>query len=226
MTRDTKQIQPAEILRLKLKTTLTEKLPGEAAQWQMATQGRKLQQFEHKHSAAVLIALYPAIDGWRFPLIRRVDDGYVHSGQIGFPGGRIEAGESIVDAALREAYEEIGLEPQLAYVVGRLTALPIPVSGNLVHPVVCVLDDEPTWQQNPREVQELLSVKVIDLLNDANKVVETWQFRKEPRLVPFFLLNDQKVWGATAMMLSEFREVIGEISGMNGVYLHSFENHV
>ena len=195
----------------KLKAVLTDELPGQQAQWQMATQGRKQRRFVHKRTAAVLIALYPSNDGWHFPLIKRADDGYVHSGQVGLPGGKIEEGESIIEAAMREAQEEVGLNPQFVNVAGNLTALPIPVSCNLVYPVIGVLEHEPAWNLNPREVQELLLVNVDDLLDENNRMEETWQFSQGPRLVPFFKLQDHKVWGATAMILSEFVELMRRV---------------
>jgi hypothetical protein len=182
----------------RLRTVLSEPLPGAEAHSLMATEGRKLRIFEHRHTAAVLISLFQADSGWRFPLIQRVEDGFVHSGQIGFPGGRVESGESTVDAASVK-------------VIGQLSPLPIPVSGNLVHPVVGVIGSEPVWRVNHGEVRSMFTVAVKDVLSDDHVQVEIWQFSMGPRRVPFFHLDGHKVWGATAMILSEFRVVMNRI---------------
>jgi 8-oxo-dGTP pyrophosphatase MutT (NUDIX family) len=162
----------------------------------------------HRSSAAVMISLYKDDNQWRFPLIKRVEDDYVHSGQVGLPGGRIEEGESIIEAALRETEEEIGIKANNIEVIGTLTELQIPVSDFLVHPVVGIMNCEPEWVIEYREVAEVFTVSVDDVCNPDIMKSEIRQFKRGPVRVPYFLLHKHKVWGATAMILSEFRELL------------------
>ncbi|MDP8241184.1 MAG: CoA pyrophosphatase [Candidatus Hatepunaea meridiana] len=192
----------------KLKNALARPLPGSASQNKMAPEGRHRKSFEKRYSAAVLIALFQDDNRWRFPLIQRAEDGYVHSGQIGFPGGSIESGEIQVEAALREADEEIGLNPDAVNVIGQLSPLPIPVSKFLVYPVVGIVNEEPEWDINRSEVQSIFTVSIDDIMNPGNINRETRQLASGLKIVPFFHLGGFKVWGATAMMLSEFKVVI------------------
>lgn len=160
--------------------------------------------------AAVLIALFQSEKEWRFPLIQRVEDGFPHSGQVALPGGRIEAGETVEGAALREAEEEVGLTQSTVEVLGKLSPLPIPVSGYLVQPVVGVLEEEPLWRPQLGEVAEIFTAAVQDLLNKSKRTTEIRHFRNQPYTVPYYNFVPYKVWGATAMILAEFELVVRE----------------
>jgi len=179
-----------------------------ASQDIMAPEGRNLERFEKKYDAAVLIAFFYGNDRWQFPMIKRVEDGYVHSGQVGFPGGRIEADESPVEAALREAKEEIGLNPKRSRVVGQLSPLPIPVSKFLVHPVVSIVEGQPELVRDNREVQSIFTVTLALMLDPGIIKSESRKSRTGIRDVPYFYLKGYKIWGATAMILSELKAVI------------------
>lgn len=188
-------------------------LPGFAGQQVMMPAGRNIitqvePDYHNLTSAAVLIALFPKARSWHFPLIRRVVDGFAHSGQIALPGGRVETGETIDEAALREAEEEVGLVRDGVGILGRLSPLPIPVSGFLVHPVVGVLKSEPRWLPQPGEVADIFTVSVDDLLNESNRTTEIRHFREKPYTVPYFHFKPHKVWGATAMILAEFERLL------------------
>ncbi len=195
----------------KLEHALSQPLPGRAAQNIMAPTGRNLTPFEHRYSAAVLVALYQQGNQWRFPLIKRVEDGFAHSGQIGFPGGRIEADETPVETALREAEEEIGLKPALVRLIGQLSQLPIPVSKFLVYPVVGIIAGQPEWKINRSEVDSVFTVAIEDILEPENVKYDTWQLSIGTIQGLFFHLYGHKVWGATAMILSEFKAIVEDI---------------
>ena len=192
----------------RLKLALLQPLPGSESQQSMAPEDRDIAPPEGRYPAAVLIALFHDEGNWRFPLIKRVEDCYAHSGQIGLPGGSIEAGETAVEAALRETEEEIGLDPRNISVTGQLSPLLIPVSGFMVYPVVGIIREKPAWKINHLEVKWLFTVSLEDICNPENAKTETRRFSQRERKVPFLLLKGNKVWGATAMILSEFRAVI------------------
>lgn len=194
-------------LKSRISKALSGTLPGEDAHRKMTPERRNENLFEHKHTAAVLLSLYIEDDDLKIPLILRAEDGYAHSGQVGLPGGRIESGETVEQAALREAYEETGLNPENVKLLGRLTTLRIPVSHYLVHPVVGFLDEIPKWNPDPREVQYVFSIGLSDLMKPKNRLVERWTFSSGEREIPFFLIQGKKIWGATSMILNEFVEV-------------------
>jgi len=199
-------------LSAQLKRILHDDLPGFQAQTEMMPEGRvKLTQYTDLDQAAVLIALYPQDGQFCFPLIRRVTDQYAHSGQVGLPGGRFEDNESAEEAALREAWEEIGIPTSTVRVCGHLSPLPIPVSGYLVNPVVGVLEAEPEWCIQEREVAALLNVPVQELLAPENIQAEVRRFSGRSWSIPYFNLAEQKVWGATAMILAEFRRILDRL---------------
>ncbi|MCF7811950.1 CoA pyrophosphatase [bacterium] len=187
---------------------LTQPLPGSPAQNIMSPEGRNLLHFTHKFSAAVMIALYRENEQWRFPLIKRAEDDFAHSGQIGLPGGKMEPGETIIETALRETEEEIGIKPEFIKVIGQLTELQIPVSSFLVHPVVGVMNCKPEWILECKEVDEVFTVSLDDVCNPDLVKSEMRRFKRGPVKVPYFRLYGHKVWGATAMILSEFGELL------------------
>ena len=157
--------------------------------------------------AAVLIILYKKDNSWTFPLIRRAEDEYVHSGQIALPGGRIEADETASQAARREAEEEIGLPDEGVNIIGELSPITIPVSGFLVYPFIAIIDFEPIWKPNPAEVDNVIPIPLSDLHDLNNKRIEPRVFNKKIVQIRYFFLQEQKVWGATAMILNELRLV-------------------
>ncbi len=160
--------------------------------------------------SAVVIALFEngsSVDGSDvvFPLIERQTDGSVHSGQISLPGGAWEEGDTFPEGtAVREADEEIGmdgLEP-----IGRLTPLYVPPSNFTIHPIVAVARTTKGFDPNPDEVARVIVAPVGDL----SKLIVERDFVGNGgvlRTAPCFLVDDVVVWGATAMILSEFLEL-------------------
>jgi 8-oxo-dGTP pyrophosphatase MutT (NUDIX family) len=166
---------------------------------------------------AVLLLLYCREDGLYLVLTRRRDDLPSHAGQISFPGGRQENGESLVQTALRETEEEIGVPATAVLPLGSLTPIYIPPSGYMVHPFVGWYQIDPPLHFLPadREVAEVIEVPLRQLLDPATAVAEPWDFHGHEVLVPHFALQGHKVWGATAIMLIEFVErlrTVAEIS--------------
>ncbi len=161
--------------------------------------------------ASVLLLLYPHITnngvGAQLHLVfmRRPEYPGAHSGQISFPGGRREEGESLQHTALREMVEEIGVLPETVTVMGQLSALYTPPSNFYIYPFVAFSQTRPLFQSNSREVAELIEVPLSLLTNPDIYKEEIWHFDQYgERKIPFFAVFGHKVWGATAMILSEF----------------------
>ncbi|MCA9938242.1 MAG: CoA pyrophosphatase, partial [Anaerolineales bacterium] len=164
-------------------------------------------RFGRARQGAVMLLLYPGADGEISTLLtRRPETLNAHAGQIAFPGGRQDAGEALTQTALRETFEEVGVWPRQVDVLGALTTIYIPVTDYEVHPFVGWMPARPTFQPNTDEVAELIETPLSLLLAPETRVVETWQLRGFDVLVPFFQVGEHKVWGATAIILSEFVE--------------------
>jgi len=197
----------------RLKVSLTEPLPGWAAQKVLMPEGRDkltIPDLDAMHPAAVLIALFSQAGEWYFPLIKRSVDGFAHSGQIALPGGRKEGAETDIETALREAEEEVNLAADQVEIIGRISPLPIPVSRHMVQPVVGFLGSTPDFQAAPDEVEQIFCISLKKLVS-AEIQSETRSFQQRKWEIPYFEIQGHKVWGATAMILSEFRELVAKI---------------
>ena len=153
--------------------------------------------------AGVLALLFPQAD---VPtLVLTVRHGYLrqHAGQISFPGGRREEGETLRETALREAQEEIGLAPGTVDVLGSLTPLYIPPSGFCVYPFVGVVSTPPFLRPTDVEVAQILHVPFPFLLDPKTRQQASRTLHGQEMTVPFFAVDGHQVWGATAMMLAE-----------------------
>ncbi len=164
---------------------------------------------EPARQSAVLVLLYPRRDELHLPLIVRPTYDGAHSGQVAFPGGGFEEGDANLTAtALRETEEELGIAPQDMQVLGELTQLYIRPSNYQVHPTVGRIAYRPAFQPNVREVAQLLEVPLNTLLDPAHLRRERWHLQDRSALVPFFAIQGQTIWGATAMILSELLAVV------------------
>jgi 8-oxo-dGTP pyrophosphatase MutT (NUDIX family) len=153
--------------------------------------------------AGVLALVYPEMDGQHIVLTRRTETLRGHSGQISFPGGRRDPDDpSFTATALRETCEELGICNDIE-VVGMLSPFYIPPSHFNVYPTVGALDYKPDFNPNPAEVAEVFSFALGDLINDEYKFEEFRQFNDRRVRIPYYMVREHKVWGATAVMLSE-----------------------
>ncbi len=167
---------------------------------------------------SVLLLLYCYREELHLALTRRRDDLNSHAGQISFPGGRAEAGETLAEAALRETEEEVGIRPYTVTVLGELTPIWIPPSDFEVHPFVGWVHsgERPSFQLAENEVAELLEPSLSHLLNPDNRregIIERQGYRMT---VPYFDVGGHMVWGATAIILSEFLERLRTLVGQGG----------
>lgn len=142
-------------------------------------------------------------------LTRRTESVADHKGQISLPGGAVDPDDSsIARTALREACEEVGVCTDDMRILGSLTPIYIPPSDFCVKPYVAYLPQPPHFQPQPEEVAEILEVPLQYFLDATNVVVEEWLLDEEVKQVPFFNVYGHKVWGATAVVLSEFIAVL------------------
>jgi mutator protein MutT len=160
-----------------------------------------LPTFPDARVAAVLIALVDGPDGAEVLLTRRSMHMRSHRGEISFPGGRLDPGETPVEAALREAHEEVGLDPAAPSVVGELEHLSTIVSRSYIVPVVSVLDERPELTPRTMEVDRVFWSPIRELTRSGTYRMERWGSPPFDRPLHFFELDDETIWGATAHML-------------------------
>lgn len=154
--------------------------------------------------AAGLLLVYPGAQGPSIPLTVRASGLKRHPGQISLPGGATDPGETLAQAALREAHEEIGVDPAHVRILGELTPVHVLVSGFTLHPIVGITDDRPSFKLDANEVEELIEVSV-EGLQDASAIRQGTRTREGLAIeYPYFDLMGHQVWGATAMILGEF----------------------
>lgn len=203
-----------EELAQKLEQGLKGPLPGKEAHKKMSAAVRKPADFKFDWSdpprlGAVLILLYPENGRIYLPLMRRSEYGGVHSGQISLPGGKMEKQDTdLVQTALREAQEEIGIPEGDVTILGKLTPLFVYASNFDILPVVGFIGSKPIFKPDEREVVEVISADLIDLANQEEVKTTELSVRNYIIEAPYYDINNQIVWGATAMILSEFLQVI------------------
>ena len=183
-------------------------LPGRAAHEQLAPRPRREWppgfSSDHIRHAAGLLLVFPIDDRPHTVLTLRADNLERHRGQVSLPGGAVDAGESFEHAALREAHEEIGLSFEDVRILGALTPVDIPVSGFQLHPVVAAADIRPAFTASSAEVARVLEVPIADLREPAHLISTTRMSGGRTIQVPAFRIGSIEIWGATAMILSEF----------------------
>ena len=194
--------------------SLSQSLPGQTAQFLMAPSFRN--NFPDKANptqAGVMLLLYPNPVELNLVVIKRAEYPGAHSGQISFPGGKYELSDfSIISTALRETEEEIGIHASKVKVLGELTSLYIPASEFEVLPVVGFLADKPRFNIDHNEVQYVIEVSVDFLLNPAIKAIKPFANDRYQGHIPYFNIEGNEVWGATAMILNEFLEIVKMIT--------------
>lgn len=216
-------MDPFSVSVEKIKERLTAPLPGDRARQLMMPIGRASEQQrlmeeqkERIRLGGVLILLFPSEGQIKFPLTLRHDYPGIHSGQVSLPGGRKEEhDDDLIMTALRETEEEIGVATGDIKVIGTLSELYIPPSQYKILPTIGYVEKMPNFKIDPREVKELF-------LADIQHLTDV-KFRKRKKLLvrgnyrldtPYFDIENKVVWGATAMILSEFSKIIEEVDQM------------
>lgn len=162
--------------------------------------------------AAVLVLLCPGSAGLCFPLIQRPSGPRVHDGQVSLPGGSLEAGESYEQCALREAEEELGINPASVRIIRQLTPLPVPPSQFLVYPFVGVSEERPCYLPAKAEVADFFEVPIDELLDSSSIKEDKSEHYGQKWRIPYYSLAGLRVWGATAMILAELAAIFNRTS--------------
>lgn len=195
-------------------------LPGEEAHFKLAPLLR-IQELEklnierkNPKKAAVMAVFYPGLqEETKFVLILRKTYQGVHSNQVGFPGGRVEPEDrDLAHTALRETEEEVGIPQHEVEVIKEMTRLYIPPSNFWVHPFMGIMKRTPLLVPQEEEVESVLEITLKEFMNDSclTREILSTSYAKEIE-VPAFKLGGHIVWGATAMMLSEMKDILGEV---------------
>jgi 8-oxo-dGTP pyrophosphatase MutT (NUDIX family) len=196
-----------------LGAALRRPLPGAAAQNRLAPRPRRIWPSElnsaRVRDAAGLLLVFPADRRAHIVLTVRAESLGRHSGQVSLPGGVVNPGETFEQAALREAHEEIALDPDAVRTLGGLTPLDIPVSGFRLHPIVGVAGSKPALHPADGEVARILEIGLDELVAPGSISTRESTRDGRPLVVPSFQIHGAEIWGATAMVLAEFLAMLG-----------------
>jgi len=204
----------------KLRKELQQPLPGEEAQYRMAPPYRpnlskeEIMKLNPKISG-VMVLLYEKNDLLNLVFTQRKTYDGVHSGQMSFPGGKKDEDDAdLVQTALRETEEEVGLDKSEIEVIGKLSELYIPPSNFLVYPTVGFAETVSSFQPQENEVDKVVEIPVEFFLNkkNINSKTEIKIFNGNVVHVPAYIYNEHIIWGATAIMLSEFTYIFERIT--------------
>lgn len=189
-------------------------LPGQKAQYKMVPPGRPITDLttieqDRVRQAAVAALFFNKNDRPHLILTQRLEYEGVHSGQISFPGGSREMEDkSFMHTALRETEEEIGINDSQIDLFGSLTSVYIPPSNFYVYPFVGLLHSYPDYRKQEEEVARILEIDFNDFIDSNNIVEQTLEARGFKLKVPTYHIGGHTIWGATAMMISEVREML------------------
>jgi 8-oxo-dGTP pyrophosphatase MutT (NUDIX family) len=202
-----------------LKTRINYSLPGEKIQLELAPAERKanypdLNSIQDPKISAVAILLYPKNGEIFFPVIERVKYKGVHSGQLALPGGKKDkTDKDILNTAIRETKEEIGVEINEKNILGKLTELFIPPSNFLVTPCVAFSNTKPDFKINKTEVEKVYELSLNELCTQQIKTSFVRSSSDGKKILsPHFEVEGEVLWGATAMILNELRTIFKEIT--------------
>ena len=197
-----------------LKLQLDQPLPGKDAQSIMMIKPKPIlrNKIDTKtvKLSAVLILLFFKNDNWHFFLTKRSQNVNHHKGQISLPGGIIEENESLQETALRETEEEIGIPSQDIQLIGRLSPFYVPVSNFKISPFVGWIEKKPRIKAYDGEVEKVFSVSINKFILKSTQKVKNDKLNGEMVKIPYFDIDNEMVWGATSIILSEFKNIILE----------------
>jgi len=208
---------PNNIINL-IKLKLTESLPGNAAFSLLAPQYNsshnilKAKPNTTTRNSAVLLLLNIKKESLHITFTLRSNDLMTHGGQISFPGGKIDKGESIEEAALRETFEEIGIKPHSIEILGSLTPLYVLPSNSLIHPVVGFSKQYLDFIINLDEVQEVFTIPIDYFSFDSIKIRQFFIGAEEVDVPYWTVHHSVPLWGATAMILAEFLTIYHQLN--------------
>lgn len=195
-----------------IRKKLDKELLGAHAHAQMLPEHRQLENndsIKHLFQHSAVLILLREEDGelytyliQRSPLMRH------HPGQIGFPGGKIELYEDAIEAAIRESEEEIGLERDQCVIIRTISDVEIPISKFIIHPIVAWTTQQNFQIKSPNEISRIIKVSISDLEQSVGNT--TIQLNNKSVPVPAYILNDDVIWGASAMILSELLKLLQE----------------
>ena len=201
-------------LSQKLQNSLESNLPGKNEQYRMLVKAKQPYIFDKTEEdaiqSAVLLLIYEENGNICFMLTERTQTVEHHRGQISLPGGAQEPDENLSDTALRETEEELGILVDNIKILGALTPLFVSITGFMIYPFIGVITVPLNVIPEPSEVAAVFSVNMNDLINDTNMKTESRILRGYDVDIPYFSLSGHKVWGATAMILSEFKAILKE----------------
>ncbi len=200
-----------------IKKALSQALPGQVSHRKMLPLNRELSAQPDellliKHSS-VLLLLFMENNEINACLIKRPAHMKHHAGQIGLPGGRIEKGETAIETAMRETQEEIGITSDQIEILGSLSEIYVQVSGFQIHPFVGWINEKPAFNINKNEVEKTISFP-LRLLKNIIEETEIETFTGQLK-VPCFKFENEIIWGATAMILSEFYDTLQQFAATN-----------
>ncbi len=187
-------------------------LPGVTGQQKMAPSirftGDRLPDPDLSKQSSVLILFFPMNGSWGIVFIERTPFG-PHASQISFPGGKMDKeDQSELDTALRETYEEVGVQIDSVRVIGQLSKLYVPNSNFWISPFIGFVDYIPNWKPDPKEVKSIIEIAVNELFDDSNKKQKLLTRKGTQIDAPYYDVHGHMVWGATAMILGELEDLL------------------
>ncbi len=207
----------------KLKYQLKQELPGEKVQ-QIMSPSLRVNNDSNKPpiKSSVLILLYPFDNDIYTVLIKRAKYNGVHSSQISFPGGKYEnIDKNLTHTALRETYEEIGVNPDLINIIGQISPIYVPVSNYKAQPFIGYTAVKPNFKIDTIEVNNIINLKIKELQKNKNKQTGYFTVENQKIEAPYYNANGNKIWGATAMVLSEFLKIVKQAELSNSSHFYN-----